>query len=176
MVTLMRFNIFLIFICIFVYMSIELNHCISNNNNIQFADTIKTCFFISILFIISLTLFPIEISKNNIFQFNIIPFKTTIAIISSGDIVQIMANIFGNTILFVPLGFFSYFIYKGNKNKVIKLCLITTILIESIQFILPSRLFDIDDIMINFLGGYIGLILAIKFTKYANDKKQVRRI
>lgn len=172
MLTLMRFNIFLIFIFIFGYMGIKLQDYIKTENKIQFNDNIKICFFMSILFITSLTIFPIEFSTKGLFEINLIPFKTILILLYSGNIIDILANIFGNTILFVPLGFFSYFIYKGNKYKSLKLCLLGTIFAEIIQLILPARLTDIDDILLNFLGGYIGVILAIKFTKYINSKQK----
>lgn len=175
MVTLMRFNIFLIFICIFGYMAVKLYYYIKNENKVLFKYTINICFFMSILFIVSLTLFPVEFSKNGLFTFNLIPFKTILTILFNSNIIDILANIYGNIILFTPLGFFSYFVFKENKNKTLKLCLISTILVETIQIIMPGRLFDIDDIMLNFLGGFIGLILAIKFTNYVN-RKEVRRI
>lgn len=171
----MRFNIFLIFICIFGYMSVKLQYYIKNENKILFNYTINTYFFMSILFIVSLTLFPVEFSKNGLFTFNLIPFKTILTMLFNSSIIDILANIFGNITLFAPLGLFSYFVFKGNKNKTFKLCLIFTVLVETIQLILPARLFDIDDIMLNFLGGFIGLILAIKFTNYINDK-EVRKI
>ena len=168
----MRFNIFLIFIFIFGYMGIKLQYYIKTENKIQFNDNIKSCFFMSILFIASLTIFPIEFSTKGLFEINLIPFKTILILLSSGSIIDILANIFGNTILFTPLGFFSYFIYKGNKYKALKLCLLGTIFAETIQLILPARLTDIDDVILNFLGGYIGVILAIKFTKYINSKQK----
>ena len=170
MVTLFRFNIFLIFVCIFGYMSIKISHYIQTSNIKQFNETMKTGFFMAILSIIALTLFPIELSTNGLFKLSIIPFKTTLSIIFSGNIISILANIIGNTIMFIPLGFFSYINFKGNKSKSIKLCLYTTLFVETVQIILPARLFDIDDIMLNFLGGYIGVNMAIKFIKLVNNK------
>lgn len=153
-------------------MGIKLQHYIKTENKIQFNDSIKTFFFMSILFIASLTMFPIEFSTKGLFEINLIPFKTIFIFISSGNLIDILANIFGNTILFAPLGFFSYFVYKGNKYKSLKLCLLGTILVETTQLIIPARLSDIDDIILNFLGGYIGVIIAIKFTQYINSKQK----
>lgn len=153
-------------------MGIKLQYYIKTENKIQFNDNIKICFFMSILFIASLTIFPIEFSTKGLFEINLIPFKTILILLYSGNIIDILANIFGNTILFAPLGFSSYFIYKGNKYKSLELCLLVTIFAETMQLILPARLTDIDDIILNILGGYIGVILAIKFTKYINSKQK----
>lgn len=60
--------------------------------------------------------------------------------------------------------------FKRNKNKIFKLCLIFNVLVEIIQLIPPARLFDIYYIMLNSLGEFIGLLLAIKFANYISDK------
>lgn len=171
MVTLMRFNMFLIFVCIFGYMGIRIVDCVRTDNKIQFENTIKTCFFISILFIVALTLFPVEIDSKELFNYNLIPFKTILAFLHSKDIMDICANILGNIVLFVPLGFFAYIKFKGNKFKTFLLCLSTTIFVEAVQLMLPARLCDVDDVITNFIGGCIGLILAVNFIKYINKKK-----
>ncbi|WP_261291460.1 VanZ family protein [Paraclostridium sordellii] len=56
------------------------------------------------------------------------------------------------------------------------LCLYSTIFVEIIQLILPCRLTDIDDIILNFLRGYIGVLLAIKFVNYINRKQKTHRV
>ncbi|WP_394866640.1 VanZ family protein [Paraclostridium bifermentans] len=171
MVTLMRFNIFLIFVCIFGYMGVKIVDCIKIDNKTQFDNNMKTCFFMSILFVIALTLFPVEIVNKNSVNYNLIPFKTILTFLSNKNIIDICANILGNIILFVPLGFFAYIIFKGNKAKTLSLCLAITISVEILQLLLPARLCDVDDVITNFAGGYIGLILAFYFVKYMNKNK-----
>ncbi|WP_314738526.1 VanZ family protein [Paraclostridium sordellii] len=56
------------------------------------------------------------------------------------------------------------------------LYLYSTIFVEIIQLILPGRLTDIDDIILNFLRGYIGVLLAIKFVNYINRKQKTHRV
>ena len=166
MVTLFRLNIFLIFVCIFGYMSIQLKKHIQTKNITQYNETINTCLFLAALLIISLTLFPIELSTKGLFAFNLIPLKTIIAFILKGNIIDLSANIIGNILLFIPLGFFSYIKLNQNKTKSKILCLSTTLFVETVQIILPARLFDVDDLILNFLGGYIGIHMAIIFIKY----------
>lgn len=72
--------------------------------------------------------------------------------------------------LFIPFGFFVYFKEKGNKKAVLIFCLIFTVCIEICQLILPMRQTDIDDLILNFLGGYIGMKLAEKYAKIENIK------
>ncbi|WKY46831.1 VanZ family protein [Eubacteriaceae bacterium ES3] len=71
-------------------------------------------------------------------------------------------NLFGNILLFVPLGL----LYPLSRKKkvgfleIFLVCLGTTALIEVIQFLfLTSRRADIDDIILNLIGGLIGYLI-----------------
>jgi len=69
-------------------------------------------------------------------------------------------NIIGNMLLFLPFGFFSSYTLKNNeKGKLIViLTLLASITIECVQMGI-GRVFDVDDIILNTLGGYAGFIL-----------------
>lgn len=68
-------------------------------------------------------------------------------------------NIIGNVILFVPYGFFAtlYIDLKKSKNAFL-LVSIASIAIEFTQLGI-GRVFDVDDIILNVLGGMIGFYL-----------------
>lgn len=77
---------------------------------------------------------------------------------------KFMKNIVGNILLFVPYGFFSsYYLNNRKIGTNVVLCLIATFCIESIQYYI-GRVFDIDDIMLNVLGGFIGCLLYVALT------------
>lgn len=68
-------------------------------------------------------------------------------------------NVLGNALMFLPYGFFiSYYL----KNKKPWLTLILTVIasfsIELVQMVI-GRVFDIDDILLNLLGGYLGYLV-----------------
>ncbi len=68
-------------------------------------------------------------------------------------------NVVGNVVMFIPFGIFvSYYIYKSSFLKIFILSLITSLTIESVQLKI-GRSFDIDDIILNVLGGLIGFLL-----------------
>ncbi|MGL4607252.1 MAG: VanZ family protein [Eubacteriaceae bacterium] len=71
-------------------------------------------------------------------------------------------NLFGNILLFVPLGLF-YPLARKKKVGIFEafsVILGTTCIIEVLQFFfLASRRGDIDDIILNFIGGVIGYII-----------------
>ena len=74
---------------------------------------------------------------------------------------KFMKNIVGNILLFIPYGFFSsYYLNNRKIGTNILLCLIATFCIESIQYYI-GRVFDVDDIILNVLGGFIGCLLYI---------------
>lgn len=93
---------------------------------------------------------------------NLIPFKEMFRY-EIGSY-KFMKNIIGNILLFVPYGFFSSY-YLNNKKigTNVVLCLIATFCIESIQYYI-GRVFDIDDIILNVLGGFIGCLLYVALT------------
>jgi len=74
-------------------------------------------------------------------------------------------NVLGNVLLFIPFGYFVNKILK-NKSMIVAtfITLITSTSIELIQMNI-GRSFDIDDIILNFIGGLIGY-LVYKFLNY----------
>ena len=67
-------------------------------------------------------------------------------------------NVIGNMLMFMPYGLFISFYLKNNKPTLtIILTLIASFSIEVVQMVI-GRVFDIDDIMLNLLGGYLGFL------------------
>ena len=65
-------------------------------------------------------------------------------------------NVLGNIIMFIPYGFFvSYYLDLKKPKLVLILILLLSITIETTQLII-GRVFDIDDIILNTLGGLVG--------------------
>ena len=68
-------------------------------------------------------------------------------------------NIVGNIIMFVPFGFFtSYYLKLDKKRFIFYLTLIVSVVIELIQLKI-GRAFDVDDIILNMVGGMLGYYL-----------------
>ena len=68
-------------------------------------------------------------------------------------------NVVGNMIMFMPYGFFiSYFLKLDKKRYVIFLSLLTSATIEITQLII-GRVFDVDDILLNIVGGLLGYLV-----------------
>lgn len=65
-------------------------------------------------------------------------------------------NVIGNLMMFLPYGFFiSYFLKLDKKRIIFFLSLIVSFTIEITQLII-GRVFDVDDILLNVIGGLLG--------------------
>lgn len=98
---------------------------------------------------------------------NFIPFKEIMRYKYTSKLFY--KNVLGNVLLFVPFG---YFVNKVLKNKKIIVgifvTLVTSLSIELIQMNI-GRSFDIDDIMLNLVGGILGYLIY-KFLDYIKEK------
>ncbi len=74
-------------------------------------------------------------------------------------------NVFGNLLLFLPYGFFASTYLKSEKPfEILLLSFVASFSIESTQALI-GRVFDIDDILLNLLGGFLGYSLYILLKK-----------
>ncbi|AET67733.1 glycopeptide antibiotics resistance protein [Desulfosporosinus orientis DSM 765] len=99
-------------------------------------------------------------------RFNVIPFKTIMTYMRTvnDDNIDIwFFNLFGNVLAFMPMGFLLPLAF--NKLKSAKAIGITTLLIssvlEGIQLISKLGTADIDDVILNTLGGLLGYLVLI---------------
>lgn len=68
-------------------------------------------------------------------------------------------NVVGNLVIFIPFGIYISYYLKIKKTLTITIfSAISSLVIEIIQSLI-GRVFDIDDIILNTLGGIIGLII-----------------
>ncbi len=72
---------------------------------------------------------------------------------------KFLRNVMGNILLFIPYGFFVSYYLKNNKLSVITLLtLVAATTIEIVQLNI-GRTFDIDDIILNVVGGILGFFI-----------------
>lgn len=111
--------------------------------------------------IISLHNSIIENEKDGLRNINLIPFKSISPYLRNITEPYAFKNIIANILVFIPLGFFVS--NKNSKNvfKALIICLGVTLSIECIQLLFKIGFFDVDDIILNFLGALIGLIINL---------------
>lgn len=106
---------------------------------------------------------------------NIIPFNTIIEFFSSEniDMGRALANIGGNIAIFVPLGIFVAYAAHNKPLRISFLCLLlTSFALEVIQYVIALGSSDIDDILLNFAGGAIGVGIYKWFYKSTPSRNQ----
>lgn len=102
-------------------------------------------------------------------QSNFVPFKEIFRYEFGSA--KFIKNILGNILLFAPYGFLASYLLKNNKFSVITiLTIIVSLTIETVQYYI-GRVFDIDDIILNLLGGIIGFLIYIAIDAIRNKVK-----
>lgn len=100
--------------------------------------------------------------KKGIHNNNFIPFKifydSYISHIKYGNYTYFIISLLGNIVLFIPYGFLLPSLYKIKGKYVVLLGLSLSLFIELFQLFLP-RWTDIDDIILNTFGTFIGFLL-----------------
>lgn len=115
------------------------------------------------------------------FSNNFIPFKEIMRYKTTS--VLFYRNVIGNIAIFIPFGFIITDMIRDKAKKCNVLIttiitLLTSLTIETIQMFI-GRSFDVDDIILNFLGGISGFIIyfiALKIFSYIPDKYKTNGI
>ena len=98
---------------------------------------------------------------------NFIPFKEILRYEFGSKL--FVRNIIGNMVMFLPYGLFASIISRPKKSYIIMfLVLVASISIEWVQMSI-GRVFDVDDILLNFLGGMLGYFLYVMLVKIADS-------
>ncbi len=118
----------------------------------------------------------LSIVKSRVHKTNLIPFKiieeTYREIIKYKNINYFLINFLGNIIMFIPIGFFLSLLWKLEDKKVVMIGFCSSLFIETSQLFL-RRGTDVDDLILNTLGVYLGLVLYKLLKKI---KKNVSKI
>lgn len=93
-----------------------------------------------------------------------------------------LINVFGNVLAFIPLGFFLPALF-GKEQKLFLVTaesFIFSLLVEIVQLFSYTGSFDVDDIILNTLGGFLGyiayrLIHILYQHVYKKMKKRTKR-
>lgn len=111
--------------------------------------------------IISLHNSIIENEKDGLRNINLIPFRSISPYLRNITEPYAFKNIIANILVFIPLGFFVSSKNSKNVFKTLVICISVILSIECIQLLFKIGFFDVDDIILNFLGSLIGLIINL---------------
>lgn len=98
-------------------------------------------------------------------QKNFIPFKTIGSYMFGQDspgVIIAFKNLAGNMIGFVPFGIMLPLLFEKARNirTVFFATLILSLTFELIQLVFKFGIFDVDDLLLNTLGGVVGYLLT----------------
>lgn len=138
------------------------------NNDKTYKSNIIMYIFFFIILLLSVTFF---IGRDKIRFYNwwysgqYEPFYTIMSQFKYGSDLSILKNIIGNSIMLIPLSFL--LMIKNKKyNNILKQSIITLpiiISIELLQAFTHTGIFDIDDIILNYLGTMLFTFIITRF-------------
>lgn len=144
-----------IIILIISFLIFRITYLIRYKKRFNLKEELILMFFLIYLFVLAKI---VTYSINEYGMNNYIPFKEiTRYKINSNLFIQ---NIVGNIILFVPIGMFLKYYLKLNFLYMLIVVIIYSFSIESTQLLI-GRVFDIDDIILNVLGAFIGFCYSV---------------
>lgn len=158
------FSLPMIIISVVVAITLRTADIIKNKKDFCFyKEIISLSFIIYILCLFQVVTFQ---DNNNISSNNLIPFKEMFRYNIGSRL--FFKNVLGNIIMFLPYGFFtSYFLKEKKLLPILILTTITSLTIETTQLMI-GRVFDIDDILLNIVGGVLGYYLYSLMLKIGN--------
>ncbi|WP_332694610.1 VanZ family protein [Halalkalibacter lacteus] len=95
-------------------------------------------------------------------NYNLIPFRSIYRIaVFSPTIADPIRILIGNIVLFIPLGFLLPSVCPKVRRLLMVFCISfsVSLLIEVSQFLFTHRVANVDDVILNTLGGVIGLLI-----------------
>lgn len=138
-----------------IFVSLRVIYLKKNHIRIIVLDELIKLFFVVYLII----LFYLVTKKEFSYQIiNLKPFKEILRYPFFSKL--FLKNVLGNIFLFIPYGLFLTYFFRINKcYQIIFLTFLLSITIELIQIFI-GRVFDIDDLLLNLVGGIIGYMIS----------------
>jgi glycopeptide antibiotics resistance protein len=112
---------------------------------------------VALIVVISMTMTGTTSTSGSL---NLIPLAGIVESFESGGVVNGIENLIGNVAMFVPLGFLSVFALGLTVRRAAGLSAALSVAIETVQFLLGNRWSDIDDVLLNTVGGLAGALAA----------------
>ncbi|MFY0758879.1 VanZ family protein [Metabacillus dongyingensis] len=177
------FTIVFVVLCSITYMVLRINK--KNYSTKQLFFLGSTIFYL--LSVFKLTLLPIIIRFNKEaypdvpwdYYYQLVPFKTILSAFEYGNDFQV----FGNLLILLPLPILLGLLKNGASTFIKSLILVFTVSlsIELVQLVInfttgvPNKVADIDDLILNTIGGVIGWFLIKLYLLIIKENRTSRR-
>lgn len=161
----------MIAICSVVMIVLRVSYLIKNKVKIVLHKEVFTFIFVIYIMCLFYVVTFQDIDGQSISGYNIIPFKEMFRYSIGSRL--FFKNVIGNLIMFIPFGFFTAYILRECKLRwILVITFIISITIEITQFYI-GRVFDIDDIILNNIGGMIGYFIFSFIYNIGRKKEDV---
>ncbi len=138
----------------------------SNNKKQIVQRIIEIMLFVAYLAALVYLVFVFERGGVQEYRYNLRPFEEIRRFYQYRSVVGnrvFLYNVVGNIMVFVPMGFFVPLVFRRYNNGffVTLLCAELSLAIEITQLLTKVGSFDVDDLLLNTLGGLLGHLLFI---------------
>lgn len=119
---------------------------------------------------------------------NLVPFRGIASYLTGVDFIAsqddnyllrafALENILGNIVIFIPLGVYITLFFKDKRiGKNLVLFLLTSLAVEILQVLFKYGIGDIDDVILNCIGGAVGILLCRGLYRLCREELLVRRV
>jgi glycopeptide antibiotics resistance protein len=138
---------------------------------------IGAAFALSAVFALKLLLFSRPPGSER--SFNLIPFASiSHYLVSSSPGVTRFAfgNVAGNVLLFIPLGASLSMLRTSTVPRTMLIVAGTSVAVEILQGVFALGATDVDDVILNCLGGFIGIQLVLLLRVIVRDRDRARTV
>ncbi len=121
-------------------------------------------------------------------SFNLVPLRGIISYLTGSDLVSgtedaaflqglAPSNLLGNIVIFIPLGVYCTLLNpKKEIWRNVLLVVAVSAAVEAVQFAFMLGIGDIDDVILNGIGGFLGVLLCRWLYRLCrNDEQKTRR-
>ena len=145
----------MVIISCIIIISLRISYLIKNKERfVLYKELLMLGFIIYSMCLFQIVTFQDEVSWSTN---NFIPFREILRYNIGSRL--FIKNVLGNMLLFLPFGFFtSYLLDNKRPLLTVVLTVIASLSIEVVQLMI-GRVFDVDDIILNVLGGTFGFYL-----------------
>lgn len=147
----------------------HLDHGNRSSQKVKMKQLLVFSFIVYLVLVIYVTLFawnygaslgPVGPGGRN---YNLVPLRSIYRIaVFSPTIIDPIKILIGNIVLFIPFGFLAPIALKKIRKSLLRTTLLAmslSIMIELSQFLFTYRVSNIDDIILNTLGAFIGAVV-----------------
>lgn len=86
-------------------------------------------------------------------------------------------NVWGNILMFIPLGLYvAHFMKQFKFWSALGIVMGTSFAIEVLQYVFKRGATDIDDLLLNAIGGFIGILIHLLFRALLKSKEHVHMV